>query len=135
MAKGLLISKNMPLTLVSSLKRSMNFLDNVWGKKPRYLDMNSKHVSDIHEVAFNLINEGQINQAIELLNTLDLDKLSFNQKGFHFYLKGLISKNIVDYCESVKNFKKSGDSYYRRLPLMQLKNLNVDDCIIEAMAA
>lgn len=128
----LLARKNQ--NLLTNVKRSLNFLDNVWKKQPRELDINSQHPADVHEIAFYYINHNQPTMATKTLDSENLDTLTSNQKGFHFYLRGLISGNMVDHCESIKYFKESGDIHFRKLPLIELKKLNVQECIIQALA-
>ncbi|MNG37225.1 hypothetical protein D3C84_1245090 [compost metagenome] len=71
---------------------------------------------------------------MDVLNKDDMNAITHNQRGFHFYLKGLVTNSISDFCESIKAFKKSGDHFYRELPLIELKKLNIDISIIEALA-
>lgn len=120
--------------LLTNIKRSLNFLDNVWKKEPRELDINSQHPADVHEIAFYYINHNQLTMAKKTLDSENVDNLTSNQKGFHFYLRGLMSNNMVDHCESIKYFKESGDIHFRQLPLIELKKLNVQECIIQALA-
>lgn len=126
-------TNQIPEMIKKITKRSVNFLDNVWKKEPRFLDINSNHSSDIHEIAFYYINQEQTTRAIEMLNSEDVEKLNSNQLGFYWYLKGLVSNSLSDFCKSVSSFKKSGDCFYCELPMIELKKLNIDDCIIEAM--
>lgn len=132
--KGLLLSFNMGENTTNNIKRSLNFLDNLWKEHPRHLDLNSNHPADSHEIAFYYINHKQYTKAMEVLNKDDMNTITHNQRGFHFYLKGLITNSISDFCESIKSFKKSGDYFYRELPLIELKKLNIDISIIEALA-
>lgn len=133
--KNIAETNQIPEMIKKISKRSVNFLDNVWKKKPRFLDINSNHSSDIHEIAFYYINQGHASKAIEMLNSENVEMLNSNQRGFYWYLKGLVSNNLSNFCKSVSNFKKSGDCFYCELPMIELKKLNIDDCIIEAMAA
>lgn len=132
--KGYMLSFEFDEKINTNIKRSLNFLDNLWKKQPRNLDLNSNHPSDLHEIAFYYINHKQFTKAMDVLNKDDLNVITNNQRGFHFYLKGLITNKISDYAESVKAFMKSKDYLFRELPLIQLEKLGVDKGILEVMA-
>jgi tetratricopeptide (TPR) repeat protein len=132
--KGYLLSFSIDERTNINLKRSLNFLDNLWKKQPRYLDLNSNHPADSHEIAFYYINHKQYTKAMEVLNKDDMDTITSNQTAFHYYLKGLITNSVSDYSKSVKAFMLSKDFFYRELPLMELKKLGVDSDLIEALA-
>ncbi|MFS1518563.1 AimR family lysis-lysogeny pheromone receptor [Bacillus sp. SCS-151] len=131
--KGYEMSKGLTENLRTNIKRSMTFLDNLWGKKPRYLDLNSTNSSDLHEIVRYHINNKRNEEAMELLKSEQVDDLTDNQRAFHYYLKGLITRDIGDFCESVKAFRKSGDMYYRKLPLIELEKLKIDIRIIDVL--
>ncbi|MGM9987614.1 MAG: AimR family lysis-lysogeny pheromone receptor [Bacillaceae bacterium] len=118
------------------LKRSSNFLHNVWNKKPLYLNYENKLATHVHEIAFYNINHGDKIGAMKILETVDLESCIDNEKAFHFFLKGLISENIKDYTKSISYFNKSGDVYYKQLPVMKLTQepFNVNESIIELLA-
>ncbi|WP_214480953.1 AimR family lysis-lysogeny pheromone receptor [Bacillus sp. SM2101] len=117
-----------------NVERSMAFLDNLWNKQPRYLNLKSSHPTDIHDVVHYYINNKQNRKAMELLESEPINKLTDNERGFHYYLKGLITKDIEDFCESVKAFRNSGDTYFRKLPILELEKLNVEACIINLLS-
>jgi hypothetical protein len=117
-----------------NFKRSLNFVNNLWDKDPFMLNPKSKNPSDVHEVVYYYINKKQVTQAKKTLDTLILDDLTENQKGFHYYLKGLLSNDISDFSRSVIHFKNSGDVLFRKLPLLKLEQLNINSSLIEALA-
>lgn len=117
-----------------NLKRSHNFLNNLWNKEAKYINYESKSISDVHEVAFQYINKKDITKAIELLDSIDKNKCLYNELGFHYYLRGLITNSIEDFALSIENFNESGDVYFKQLPVMKLSNLNVDQSIIRLLA-
>jgi hypothetical protein len=133
LSKGIEISHNRLRGIDKHLKRSMNFLCNVWNVDPKYLNLQSKEGSDIHEIAFYYINKGQKTEAEKSLNKVNMDEICSNSRGFHYYLRGLLTNNIDFHAESVTNFKVSGDYYFLKLPLLQLKQLGMPDSIIKAL--
>ena len=120
--------------VVVNLKRSHNFLNNLWNKEAKFINHESKATSDIHEVAFQYINKNETEAAINLLDSIDKDKCLYNELGFHYYLRGLITNNIEDFASSIENFNESGDVYFKQLPVMKLSQLNVDQSIIRLLA-
>jgi hypothetical protein len=131
---GLNYTVGLSSLLEKNLKRSYNFLDNLWNKTPEFLDINSEESSDVHEVVFYYINHKQYNKALEILDKEDLSCIDDNGKAFHYYLKGLITNNIDDFCNSIRYFRKSGDVYFRKLPLLELEKMDVNQSLIMALA-
>lgn len=131
--KGLECAANEP-HLRSGVISSINFLHNVWGKESDFIKFNSKDYSDLHEVAFYYINKNEVVKAEEVLNSICIEKLCDNSKGFHYYLRGKISHDINTYSESVSFFIKSGDVYFRQFPLLEMRKLNVPESIINALS-
>lgn len=119
---------------LTQVKRSINFLQNYWDKKPEWLDYKSEDISDKHEVAFYYIRGGNIKQALEILDSIDQNSITDYQLGFHFYLRGLINNDIDHFSKSVAHFKISGDKFYRSIPLIELKKLGVNDSILYALS-
>jgi hypothetical protein len=117
-----------------NLQRSINFLDNLYKKQPRYLNINSTHAADIHEIAFYYIQHKQYFKAKELLDKLDFDLLNDVQKAFNQYYRGLMGDSIKHFSRSITWFKKAGDFYFRSFPILELEKLGVDKNLIEALA-
>jgi hypothetical protein len=117
-----------------NLKRSINFLCNTWKEEPKFLNIQSTDNSDIHEIAFYYINKNQKTEAEKTLNRLNVVEMTCNQRGFHYLLRGMLSGNVDDFSESVMNFMDSGDYYFRKLPLLELKKLNCPDGILRALS-
>ncbi|WP_442636552.1 AimR family lysis-lysogeny pheromone receptor [Rossellomorea marisflavi] len=118
----------------TNIKRSINFTCNLYKETPELLDLKSTDTSDQHEIAFYYIQHGQKTNALKVLDSLNLEQMSDNQKGFHFYYRGLLGNDKKVITESIKYFKKSGDIYFRKLPLLELSKSGVDDYILEALA-
>lgn len=117
-----------------NIKRSINFLHNVWNKKSPYLNLESKDASDVHEIAFYYVNNKQYTEAEKALNTVNVEALNSNQLGFNLYIRGLMTKDMNILAKSVRSFQKSGDYFFMQLPLIQLKNMGIPECIIKVMA-
>ncbi len=132
---GLELCKEWHEFLIINLKRSITFACNLWGEKSNYFNLNSDHPSDIHEVAFYYIKFKQYIKATKELDKVDFDKLTNNQKAFHMYYRGLISNKMEDFTKSIIYFRKSGDYFFKQLPVLELKKFGIDDCILEALAS
>ncbi|MGD7047022.1 hypothetical protein FZC83_02120 [Rossellomorea marisflavi] len=119
---------------VMNLKRSVNFVSNLWGKESLLLDLNSENPSDKHEIAFYYIQHGQKQMALNTLDSLEFDKLTVNQKAFHMYYRGLLNYDLDSFAESVAYFRESGDFFFRKLPLLEISKMEVPSSIIRALA-
>ncbi|WJV20756.1 AimR family lysis-lysogeny pheromone receptor [Rossellomorea marisflavi] len=116
------------------LRNSINFVSNLWKKDTVILDIKSENVSDVHEVAFYYIQHDQFGMGEKTLDTLNFNSLTLNQKAFHKYYRGILNNSMKDFTDSIKYFKQSGDFFYRQLPIMKLKEMNLPDCVLEALA-
>jgi hypothetical protein len=124
---------NAPL-VKKNIERSLNFLNNYWGYEPEYLDFESNEVEDIHEIVYYLINKNKLDEAKEKLLNINLDKLTEHQKGFHYYLRYKIDKNINHLYESLINFKKCGEHFYKNIVLIELKKIGLDDSLLKVLS-
>lgn len=131
--KGLEVGGQKYKNLKSNIKTSINFVSNLWGKNPEYLDLNSDNHNDVTEIAFYYIQKGQKTEAEKVLDAIDVNTLTHNQRGFFYYYKGLLMKDVDCFAESIISFKLSGDTYYRKLPLLELEKLNYPKSIIKAL--
>jgi tetratricopeptide (TPR) repeat protein len=131
--KALEFCGNRYKNLQANIKTSANFLCNLWSKNPNYLVLNSKEHKDVTEIAFYYIQKGQKTEADKVLKSIDVDNLTYNERGFYHYYKGLLTKDVDCFAESIINFKLSGDVYYRKLPLLELKKLNYPESILKAL--
>ncbi len=120
-------------TRMTEIKRSLNFIHNYWGKKPEYLDFKSSNPSDVHEVAFYHIQQGNDRKGLEILNTLDWENLTPTQKAFHLFYKGIAKNDRECFFKSVRYFNEVGDSLYKQLPLIQLEKMGESEEIILAL--
>jgi hypothetical protein len=116
------------------VKRSIVFLQNHWDKQPLYLNYESKEASDIHEVALFYYKNNNIKQAKDLLLEIDVSKLDFYQKAFHYYYRGVMGFSKEDFYESITYFKLAGDKFYRRLSLNQLDAMGENPVVLKALS-
>lgn len=120
---------------MTELKRSMNFLMNYWGKEPLYLNRESKHSSDIHEVAFYYIQQGNKEKGIELLESVDFESMNNLSRAFNIFYKGLATDNKNFYYESIRYFNLAGEKFYKNLPLIELKKLGENEVLLSALSS
>ena len=131
--KGLELAKNSEETLELQLKRSVNFTNNYWKKEIPFPNLTNNSASDLHEDAFSEINKDNLELAKNILNSINLNKMNNNEKGVHYYLQGLITKKIEDFSLSIVNFKKSGDTHFLHLPLIELQKLGINEALLNAI--
>jgi hypothetical protein len=132
--QGMALLEGKENTASYNLKRSVNFVSNLWNKDTCQLSLKSNHPSDVHEVAFYYVSKGQTTMATKTLDTLNFEELSVNQKAFHMYYRGLLSNKLEDYSKSIVFFKQSGDYFFRQLPLIKIEEMQIPSCLIEALA-
>jgi tetratricopeptide (TPR) repeat protein len=116
------------------IKRSMNFLMNYWGHNPIYLDKTSKEIPDKHEVAFMHIRKNNVKEALKILDSINQNEMSNVQKGFHYFYRGLIANSKEFFYQSITYFKMSGDSFYRQLPIIELKKMGENELLLNALS-
>lgn len=119
---------------LNDVKRSINFLQNYWHVEPEHLDFESNDVSDLHEIAFYYIRSNKHIEASNILNQIDKSKLTQYQLGFHYFYRGLLSRNENDFIDSIISFKNSSDRFYRQISLIELEKLGVSKKILEALS-
>lgn len=133
--KGLAIATDKRCeTVRDNLQRSSNFLHNLYGKTPKYLNIFSKHPADLHEVIFYYIKHKQYFKAKELLNEINFDQLNDVQKAFNLYYRGLMGDSVKNFSRSIVYFKKAGEYHFRKFPLLELERLGIDADLIEALS-
>lgn len=108
------------------VENSINFIQSYYNSKPSYLQL-SDDVGDIHANAFYFITIGDKKKAIDLLDKVELDKLSDFTKGFHYFYRGEVSGDKNYYYDSVLCFRQAGDRFYRQLPINSLEKLGIVD--------
>lgn len=124
---------NRDQNMVLQLKRSINFTNNYWGNEIAYKNLTENEASDLHEEAYQEINKQNFNLALKILNSINFDKMTENEKGFHYYLIGLITKSIDDFGKSVIHFKKSNDYHFIKISLIELQKLGINETLLKAM--
>lgn len=121
--------------------RNMNFVKCFWNKEVSTCNLdlvNSNSIVDLEfhdivDLAFHGIRNGKIEKAKELLDTINLSELTDWSKGFYYYYRALASDDNIDlYYNSVKYFRKSGDKFYLKLPLKELKRHGERESILKA---
>jgi hypothetical protein len=117
------------------IKRSMNFLDNVWGKEPKFLSHGSKEVSDMHEIIFAYINKGNFQYANCVMKETESLPMTNSNKAFNNYLRWLLTDEEDYLIESIKFFKDCDDYYYIKLPTIKLELLGYKKKFIEMLIA
>ena len=116
----------------SNLKKSKTFNQNLWSKQPDNLVFDSQLVCDKHEIAHRYIRLNEMDKAMDILTSLE--NLTVNESAFNYYLRGLITNSMDDFCKSIKFFRQSGDMYFKTLSLIELSKLEINECLIDALA-
>ena len=116
------------------VRGSMNFLHNYWSKEVPY-QMTDDSVSTSHDKAYQLINKGDKEEALQLLNSINLEDCSDCEKGFNYFYRGLISNNKDDYYTSIMHFKNISEKFYRNAALIELQKIGENDVLLRTLSA
>lgn len=117
-----------------NIKRSLNFVNTLWGKQADHLNLKSNHPSDVHEVIFYYIKKGQKTEALKKLNQMNLDEMTVSNKAFHYYFRGFVENPIENFSLSVKCFMEANDVHFRNLPIIELKKLGIHESVLNILA-
>jgi hypothetical protein len=120
---------------VTELKRSLNFLENMWEKEAKYLSYNSKEVSDMHEVIFASINSGHLQYANLVMKEVEQKEMTASNKAFNNYLKWMLTNQEEYLLKSIKHFKECGDNFYIKLPITKLESIGYNRLVIDMLVA
>jgi hypothetical protein len=120
---------------LQQVKRGLNFVRSYWGKKAEHLDFESRDISDIHEVAFSYISEGNSARGIQILDTIKKDEISGYNLGFHYYYRGLATKDKNYFYQSVEHFNSIGEKFYKQLSITELAKMGENKFILNALSA
>ncbi|APJ11058.1 AimR family lysis-lysogeny pheromone receptor [Bacillus safensis] len=117
------------------LTSALAFLENIWEvRENKYLEQEPKNDSDYIELAHHFMLNDQTDKMMDVFNKLDSTTMHDNDLGFLYYVKGIFYKDKGCFLKSVKHFKKSDDKYFIKLPLIKLKNMGIENEILELLA-
>lgn len=109
---------------ITASQISINFTYCYWGE-PEKVSINienSSSLGDYQGYAYYLIQSNKKEEALKILQQIELKIDSDYLKGFDYYYRGLINNNKSDFEKSNIYFKLAGDNYFRQLPLMRLSH-------------
>ncbi|KHF40451.1 AimR family lysis-lysogeny pheromone receptor [Halalkalibacter okhensis] len=122
--KSIILSKEIGhKMLIREAQKSLNFTYCFWGEPEKvYFNSGSSSITldDKLEHVFYLIKCKQNEEALRLLDDLELKIDNDYRKAFDKYYRGLITNDVALFQEAVFYFENAGDNYYRQLPLNEL---------------
>jgi hypothetical protein len=135
-SKALSLCEELKITGVNLqlVKRGLNFVNSYWGKKAEYLDLDSRDISDIHEVAFNYISEGNSTRGIQILDSINHEEMSSYQLGFHHFYRGLATKEKKYFYQSVEHFNSIGEKFYKQISITELAKMGENQFVLNALS-
>lgn len=116
------------------VRGSMNFLHNYWSKSVPY-QMDDNSISTLHDKAYQLINKGDKETALNILNSINLEDCSDCEKGFNYFYRGLISNSKDDYYTSIMHFKNINEKFYRNAVLIELQKIGENEVLLRTLSA
>ncbi|GAE36509.1 AimR family lysis-lysogeny pheromone receptor [Halalkalibacter akibai] len=125
--KSIDLAKNLQNNrMLDQAQISMNFTYCYWNETDKLKE-------DLYELtslnnkqgfAFYLIKTGKKNEALKILDDIDLKIDNDYLKAFDQYYRGLISGERLYFQKSTKYFELAGNLYFRQLPLNELNRIN-----------
>ncbi|UOE93793.1 AimR family lysis-lysogeny pheromone receptor [Alkalihalobacillus sp. LMS39] len=112
---------------------SINLHQIHWGKEPEDLKFDSEEPYDKHDIIYYLVKNKKVNEAKQLIESIDETRLSDRDLAFHFFSKGLVDRNLDFMYKSILQFKKIGNLFYIRLPLDELRKQGVNDLLLKTI--
>lgn len=122
------------LNELKNVKRSINFVHIYWDKLKQTEWSNKQSLDEVQINAYYLIKSGDKKSAIKLLEENQGKLDSDFHHGYHYYYLGLATNDEKTFYKSVEYFSKSGDQFFRQLPLLALKDLGVDTSLLAALS-
>ncbi|MFC0471808.1 AimR family lysis-lysogeny pheromone receptor [Halalkalibacter kiskunsagensis] len=109
--------------LIADAQSSMNFTYCYWDKPDKICSevLNTDSLSNTQGYAYYLIKSNKKDEALTLLDSIEIKIDSDYLKAFDQYYRGLISGDSTFFRGSIMYFEIAGDFYYRQLPLHELK--------------
>ncbi|MDQ0254686.1 tetratricopeptide (TPR) repeat protein [Evansella vedderi] len=119
---------------IHNIKRLKNFVRIYWGHTQKVEFVKNQSITDHLIVVFSLIKNGDEKSAIESLKNVESNLQDDFTSGYYYYYLGLATKEEKYFYESIKFFSKSGDHFFRQLPLLALKEKGVDTMLLSALS-
>ncbi|MDQ0254687.1 hypothetical protein J2S74_002066 [Evansella vedderi] len=123
---------------IKHIQRMTNLIHGIWNKPERATWINKESINesldDLLVYSFTLIKNRDKASAIKILNNIENQIDSDFQYAFYCYYRGLADDEKYFY-KSVKYFSKTGDHFFRRLPLLALKENGEDPILISVLSA
>jgi tetratricopeptide (TPR) repeat protein len=122
--KSLIISNKLrQKRLINDILMSINFVYCYWGEpeKTSFNDVNSINLNYKHSFAYFLIKSSRYEEALKILDEIEPRLDNDYLKGFDYYYRGLINKDVTCFERSSKYFELAGNYYYRQLPLNEIQ--------------
>ncbi|WP_041808233.1 AimR family lysis-lysogeny pheromone receptor [Evansella cellulosilytica] len=117
-----------------NVQSKYNFAQTFWSYPDKTVWLRKETIDELQIYAYSLIKSGNKEEAHKILDSTKNSLSNDFQFGYHYYFLGLLNDNEKNYYESVKYFSKSGDRFFRQLPLIALKEKGVDTSLLSALS-
>ncbi|TPF18005.1 AimR family lysis-lysogeny pheromone receptor [Priestia megaterium] len=134
MAKFEAESRN-DLEKLREIERSITFSNCYWKKKVNPSTINGVEITDLHNKAFAYISNDQTEEALEILNSIDVEKLNSDRKSFYYFYKGMATRSKEDFYKSIQFFNEIGDKHYRQLSINELRKLGENEVLLQTLSS
>lgn len=122
-------------TKKSMVQHSIDFCKCYWKVNCNPSKIDVVGLSSKYNKIFAHISCEEHEEAMQLIESIDMEDLDDDMKAFHFFYKGMITRDKDDFYESVEYFRKTGDRHYRNLSLIELKKLGDSERLLKSLSA
>ncbi|MDG5787191.1 AimR family lysis-lysogeny pheromone receptor [Evansella sp. AB-P1] len=116
------------------VQRLMNFVHTYWGHPEKTKWLKLDNLDEKQGYAYSLIKNNELELAKKTLEETEFQLEDDFHYGYHFYYLGLITDEDKYFYQSVRYFSKSGDYFFRQLPLQQLQEKGVNTVLLSALS-
>lgn len=118
---------------VNECNKSINLLNSLWNKKCEFMPVNGEQNVVLMDHSFNKANIS-LEDGLASLKQVDIDKINDYSKGFYYFYLGEMTNEEDYYFESIEHFNKSGEKFFKKLPLIKLEKMGIKKSIIRALS-
>lgn len=127
LAYGYFSSKNDSKEM-KNVRKSINLLKNLNGKV-----VDDSEVADELAYVFNCIAKKDTNLAKKVLKSINLDGYNSIDKGYYWYLMGVVYNSSEFLFKSAELIKSKNDKFYLKMPCLKMKEFGESEFLVSAI--
>jgi len=117
------------------VQHSIDFCKAYWKIDTKPEDINVIDVSSKYNKIFAYIAIDDKGHAFELLESIDIEEITDDEKAFHFFYRGMVTREKEDFYQSIEYFRTTYDKHYRNLSIIELRKMGENEFLLKALSA